>query len=148
MVDLCASIPGWSVILNADIVVGRELPEIVRRMAMRRGTCAISSRWEFESDPIQSKVVDRGLDFFVAHQSAWIEVGKIFPPELRIGHSLWDTIMLACFNIVDRNGLFDLTHHRVVFHPKHGNRYQPHRIPDSSWSEFRHHVAWPSRRLR
>lgn len=148
IVDLCAGIQGWSVIVNADIVVGPRLPEIIRKVEQSKGSCAVSWRWEFGNDTGIARVVDRGMDFFAAHQSVWTEVGKIYPSEYRIGHSSWDAIMLGALNIVDERGLFDLTHHRLVFHPQHEDRIRPHHIYDNTRTECRDNVKWPSQRLR
>jgi hypothetical protein len=148
LVDCCSKIPGWSAIVNADIVIGHQVSQIIRLVHQSGGSCAVSWRWEFTEDTRSSKVVDLGMDFFCAHQSVWKEVGKIYPSEYRIGHSSWDAIMLGAFNVVDQKGLFDLTHHKLVFHPKHEDRIRPHHIFDNTRTECRDRVAWPSRRLR
>lgn len=143
----CATLPGWSALINADIVVGRNLPEIEQRLDKKGAMCAVSWRWEFDLEPAMSKVVDRGMDFFAARQEVWEEVAKIYPEEYRIGHSSWDAMMLGAFNIVAQPQLYDLTHHRLIFHPKHEDRRTPYFIRNDTQTPCRDNVAWPSKRL-
>jgi len=143
----CASLPGWSALVNADIVIGPNLTEIEHRLDKKDAMCAVSWRYEFDLEPAMSKVVDVGMDFFAARQEVWKEVGKIYPEEYRIGHSSWDAMMLGAFNIVAKSQLYDLTHHRLVFHPKHEDRQTPHFIKNDTQTECRDNVSWPSKRL-
>ena len=147
MARFCATLPGWSVLVNADIVVSSQLHAIEQRLDRKNAACAVSWRYEFDLEPSMSRVIDMGMDFFAARQEVWKEVGKIYPEEYRIGHSSWDAMMLGAFNIVAKASLYDLTHHRLVFHPKHEDRKTPFHIKNDTRTECRDNVVWPSKRL-
>ena len=146
LVDFCAAMPGWSAIINADIQLGSGVGKVLDRVAAQGGTSAVSWRWETGDGA--PKVVDNGMDFFAAKQEVWNKVSTIYPDEYRIGHSSWDAIMLGALNIADQRGIFDLTRHRLVFHPKHEDRHRPFFIADNTRTECRDNVCWPSRCLR
>jgi hypothetical protein len=148
MVWACSRIRGWSAIVNADIVVAEFLPAIERKLIRQGASCAVSWRYEFTESFQGSSVVDRGMDFFAADQWVWQRVLKIYPDEYRIGHSSWDAIMLGAFNIVAEDSLFDLTKHRLIFHPKHEDRQRLHHIWDNTRTECRDNCKWPSKCLR
>jgi hypothetical protein len=118
-------------ILNADIVVAINLKDIVNRGWSKQAQALTSKRYEF--DPARenyndAKVVDVGVDFFCAFPSAWKQVYKHIPGCFRISHQRWDQYMLAFFTHTFPNRFFDLTNHRPIFHPKHGDRQMPHHI--------------------
>lgn len=148
MVEIAASTTGWSAILNADIVirgVGRALDAVARR----KGQCAVSRRYEFTGSNFKdAKVVDLGLDFFMAHQEIWSQILKEYPDRYRFGHSSWDALMLGAFNCIGKDRCFDLTTHRFVFHPRHGERRQAFFIDDTAQTRFRDSVFLPGKTTR
>jgi hypothetical protein len=152
LVRHCASLEGWSCIINSDIVLSADFPRIMRIMERRNLTAAISKRWEFQQENRgtkkfqEAKLVDEGLDIFIATQRVWKQVAEEFPAEFRIGHGLWDTAMLGAFNCIAKRGLADITRQKLVFHPNHGGRSHPVRIPEVK-HRFLSRVGWPTLRL-
>lgn len=132
LVKLCVAHPGWSCILNSDIVIGPNFPKTEWLLQRRGARCASSWRWQYEDGNYDAaRVVDNGLDFFAASNATWRMVLPLVPPELRLGCQRWDTWLLATFNGLARAGLYGVTRQRIVFHPKHeGRRYGPHEIPE------------------
>lgn len=116
---------GWACILNADIVVSPKL-KAVWDMAVRKGAHAFTSyRYQYEPDDtelINARVVDNGFDFFAATPPLWAKAAKIIPPDMRIGHNLWDSWMLGFFNVEAKKSFMDITSHRCIFHPRHEGR--------------------------
>lgn len=147
MIGFCASLKGWSAIINGDILVDSRFPQVEALLVKNGGRCAISKRWQFDGPLRGAKVVDNGLDFFAATQDVWTLAAKEFPEHYRFGHSSWDALMLGAFNCLARRHLFDLTGKRLIFHPKHGERRQTFAINDTVRTRFRDHVSWPSRKL-
>lgn len=146
--EFCASLEGWSCILNGDILVDRGMLEAERLLSKNRATAAMSRRWQFEGDSLRgAKVVDLGLDFFAATQDTWRKVAEEYPEQYRFGHSSWDSLMLGAFNCIAGRSLFDLTPRKLIYHPKHAERRIVFRIPDDAKTRFRNHVGWPSRKL-
>ena len=118
-------------ILNADIVVALHLKDIVNRGWSMNGQALTSKRYEF--DPARenydsAEVVDSGADFFCAFPQTWKRVWRDIPPAFRVGHQRWDSYMLGFFTHLFPNRFFDLTRHRPIYHPKHGDRNMPHHI--------------------
>lgn len=148
LVEFCAQLQGWSCIVNSDIIVSPSLSGIEQRLIKANASCAVSWRWQFDQEQEQSSVVDLGMDFFAARQEVWREVALIYPEEFRIGHSSWDAIMLGAFNIVAKDQLYDLTHHRLILHPLHFDRHSPFFIANNTQTECRDNVCWPEKRLR
>lgn len=122
-----ASQTDWGCIINADIRVGRRFPLIIERLKKKRGALAASS-WRYEIEPTDpnwesnGRVVDHGLDFFCATPRVWGMVYEAADPRLRLGAQFWDTWTLSFFNTVASSGFYGLTQHRLIFHPKHGDR--------------------------
>lgn len=124
MAELCANQPGWSCILNADIVITEHFIDVERKLKARKA-CAASS-WRHDFDP---KVgleprgrTGNGIDFFAATQDFWQKVYHAVPESLRIGVQVWDQWMLAFFAMYAVQGFYDLTPSRCVCHPIHGGR--------------------------
>jgi len=119
-------------ILNADIVVGRNLVEAADK-AFRMGAYALTSR-RYEYDPAKpnfeaAKVVDLGADFFCAHPWIWAKAWRAVPECYRIGGGGWDNWLLGYLGITLRRAFADITPSRCVFHPRHVERK---RIPMES----------------
>lgn len=151
VVDMChiaAQLPGWTAIVNGDIIVGRRIKEAEHALDRRRATCAISRRYEFvNGDMRHAQVVDMGLDFFTARREVWEQIAAEYPDRYRFGHSSWDALMLGAFNYHQRVHLFDLTGWRIVFHPRHGERRQIYHIDDTARTPYRDYVSWPTQKL-
>jgi len=118
-----------AVILNADIVVGRHLVEAADK-AFRMGAYALTSR-RYEYDPANpdfasAKVVDLGADFFCAHNWVWRKAWLAVPPQLRIGHSMWDNWLMGFLTVNFKRAFVDISDFKAIFHPRHGSRKQPH----------------------
>lgn len=124
--DWCSRIPGWSAIVNGDIVIGPNWPAVEQALNRTRAVCAISKRYELGPDKNQAsaRVVDNGLDFFAARPEIWAMAAMEVPPEFRLGKIFWDTWMLGFFMHASKGECADLTDSRVIFHPRHGNRGQ------------------------
>lgn len=126
---LAASMGGnWSAIVNADIVVTPGIFSAISEACQRYQARAITSRrWQFEKENLNgAKVVDCGYDFFMAERTLWAEFARKVPPQYRIGHGSWDTYCLGYFNVTLPRQFVDITNRRVIMHPLHGNRNQPH----------------------
>jgi hypothetical protein len=148
MVHVAAQLPGWTAIVNGDIIIGRRIKEAEAALVRRKASCAISKRYEFQNgDTRNGRVVDLGLDFFTARQEVWAAIAEEYPDRYRFGHSSWDALMLGAFNYHDRIHLFDLTGWRIVFHPKHGERRQIYFIDDTVRTPYRDYVSWPTQKL-
>lgn len=121
-----ASQTEWGCIINADIVVHPRMKELESRLVKKRAMAASSWRFQFEpGDPnylSNGRQVDNGLDFFAATPLVWRMVYNQAHPDLRLGACVWDTWMLSFFNQVAAHGFYDLTPHRVIFHPRHDGR--------------------------
>lgn len=130
---------GAACIINADIVVSPHLREIVYEAFSRGFEAVTSQRYEFDpatEDYTKAKVVDLGIDFFCALPHVWHEASIRVPNEFRLGHCSWDSWLSSYFNMSLRHRFTSLVKRRCIFHPKHGDRKQPHRIDfkDDYWS--------------
>lgn len=137
-------------IVNADIVLGQGVAEIEKELMQRGALCAMSRRFEFEGEDVESgRMIDNGLDFFWATPSVWKLAAKLVPKNYRIGHCLWDTWTLGFMCTHYYAWLWDITECRVVFHPKHQWRKTPFKIDHSAGRAQVDAVRWPavSRRL-
>lgn len=112
-------------ILNADIVVAKNIKELVNK-AWAKGALAITSqRLEFDpktEDYFRARVVDFGCDFFCAKPEVWRQVHKTIPGAYRIGNGLWDSWMLNFLILTFPRRFLDITTLGPIFHPKHGDR--------------------------
>lgn len=128
--------PGWSCILNADIVVAPNLISVWDE-AVRRGCRAFSS-FRYEYDPMDkdlgnAAVKDMGFDFFASEPSIWGQVCQEVPDDMRMGHGLWDSWLLGFFNVNLETRFYDVTSRKCIFHPRHENRkrvYEVGRVTD------------------
>jgi hypothetical protein len=130
MAHLCSLLPGWSCIVNADIVL---LPETFRAVELELGrkqaASAMSLRFDYDPRDPNRKIrnYDQGIDIFCARQSVWKSAASKIPDSYRIGHPTWDNWMMGFFNI-EGKPCYEFTGSRCVLHPKHGDRRAPHPI--------------------
>jgi hypothetical protein len=124
MMAVAATDPGWSCIINADIVVDPRFAALEAALDAKGAVCAFSLRYQFKHGqaPSYARVEDMGLDIFCAKQEVWANAAKHVPPSFRIGKIMWDTWTLQFFarNYGDR--CYDFTASRLIFHPQHGGR--------------------------
>lgn len=147
MAQRCADIPGWSCIVNADIVVAEHLLTIEQQLKDRDALCAMSQRYEVvDGDFYNARIVDLGLDFFAATQAAWGSVVMEMPEVFVIGKGLWDYWLNNYLCEVFSHAYYDLTPSRVIFHPKHGSRGNQslHMAPD----RYMERNCWPRHNIR
>lgn len=130
LAEFLASQSDWGCIINADIVVAKSFRLIEKRLKIKQGSAAASWRYEFDParglDSARRVENDNGLDFFAAVPEVWRKVYENVDPDLRLGAQFWDTWTLSFFNLVAAHGFYDLTPHKLIFHPKHeGRKYGP-----------------------
>lgn len=147
--ETCAEHPGWSAIVNADILVAGNFEGVCRGLIRSKVECAISKRYQFDGDRLDLAVVDdEGLDFFAARQDIWRRAAEEIPEVFRLGRIVWDTWMLGFFMHVSQDNCADITPAQVIFHPRHGDRHDQHiEVPQlrypARWPGFRIGVGWP-----
>lgn len=141
----CGYGSSWCAILNADIVIGQLFRLVESKLMTVRARCAVSARWNFDPKvgTHDARVTDNGLDFFAAAPDIWRRAASEVPPCFRIGHNLWDTWMLGFFKRVAGQHCWDITRQRVIFHPIHGGRRQPHKIDDPLKADYFNYLAVP-----
>lgn len=129
LLSFCAGHPGWSAIVNADIVVPVHFRKVEAMLIVNKAQAAVSRRWQFEGENLRNvAIVDLGLDFFAATQNIWRQVLNEFHPSLRIAHNTWDSQMLGILNAKAQGAFWDISPCRCVFHPKHGDRKRQYEI--------------------
>lgn len=119
--DMCA-------IVNADIVVLERFRQVEKKMESQLVESAVSKRFEFNPEVglYPAKVVDFGLDIFVANPAVWKAALIEVPEQFRLGHILWDTWTLSF--LYHRSKCVDFTPSKTIFHPKHENRIRPYQL--------------------
>lgn len=128
--DAASKLPGFTAILNADIVVDLEIRSLVNRMSIKGQVSASSRRWHFDPNTCDWGSADlgddRGRDVFITRWDIWRDLARKLPDELRIGHGLWDAALVNYFR--DRYGakFVDFTSRKLIFHPRHEGRRRPH----------------------
>lgn len=129
MAEFCGGIPGWSCIINADIVVTDAINLAEQQLNLRNAFGASSRRLNFDpASGIQSGVVnDYGLDIFIARPGIWREVARVVPEEFRLGHCLWDTWMTGFLTVAGE--YYDITQLKCIYHPNHAYRRGKYTIP-------------------
>lgn len=131
MITAASFCRGWVAILNADIVVSTMLGSVVAECIRKNVQAITSKRYEFEPDAPnmdKAKVKDSGYDFFMADAKLWAGAATHVPSGYRIGHNRWDNWVLGYFNVICGKRFVDVTSRRCIFHPRHGERNQPHHI--------------------
>jgi hypothetical protein len=89
--------PGYTAILNADIVLGDGIKDVAAKMDQMALPAATSYRYEFDPadpDPMATALrhkEDRGMDIFIATGAIWKMVAKEIPDNLWFGHNRWDS---------------------------------------------------------
>lgn len=148
LVKYAASLPDWTAIINADIIVLPKLTKLVPMLSNSKLACAISRRFEFDPElgPKVGEIVDYGLDIFVAEPVIWQAAAHAIPPQFAIGHQLWDTWMLSFFLHQSRGRCADFTGAKAIWHPRHGNRGDFSMAPPENDFYLRA-VTWPTRNL-
>jgi hypothetical protein len=134
-------------ILNADIVVAKNLKTLVNQAWSKGALAMTSQRLEFNpktEDYFRARVVDMGADFFCAKPEVWKQVYKAIPQQFRIGHNQWDNWMLNFLWHTCRRRFVNITTLGPNFHPKHGERKQPHNI-DATGVNFYQQIGFPPR---
>jgi len=119
-------------IVNADIVCMPALRGVIEREIGRGAGAMMSFRMEFDPerpDYVNAKQVDNGLDFFCTVPEIWHMAYKFVSQEYRISGGKWDTWLMNFLHVTLSGRFFpDITHHRCIFHPKHGEREFPYYI--------------------
>lgn len=143
MVASAESVP--TCLLNADIVVARNLKELVNRAWAKQAVAMTSQRLEFDpktEDYFRAVVRDLGADFFCAIPAVWKQVYKAIPTQFRIGHQRWDQWMLNFLWHTFKRRFVDITTLGPIFHPRHEGRKMPHHI-DISGVSFYQQIGFP-----
>lgn len=118
MAAVAACYPGWSCIINADIVVASKARLLEHQLIANRADCCFSFRI-----PIGGKFkVDYGIDFFTATQAVWNRVASVIPEKFTIGAILWDTWLCSWFMKNYPYSCFDVSPAKLFWHPIHGER--------------------------
>lgn len=148
LASFCAGQPGWSAIVNADIVIGPKFPIVLQKLKNKGAHCAAGWRYEFDpargiESAAQERVPhDNGVDFFLAVQETWEKVALAVDERLRLGAVFWDTWMMSFFGTFEISHYWDISPSRVIFHPRHdGRKYGPgpqdhNKIKIWSWPTF------------
>lgn len=130
LVELAAQQTEWTALINADIVLGANLPLVEAKLKARKAKCASSWRWNF--DPaigIQSGVHnDWGGDFFAAVPAVWQKAYEMIDDRLTIASGGWDQWTLSFFCTFYPADFWNLTNSRVIFHPIHHGRVHGPRV--------------------
>ena len=130
MMAAAALADGWTCLINSDIVVSYFLGPVVEECQRKKIEAITSMRYEFEpGDSLdRARVVDSGYDFFMSSPAMWAGAAKQIPDGYRIGHNRWDNFCLGYFRVVCKKRFVDVTSRKLIFHPHHGDRFQPHHI--------------------
>lgn len=124
MASICGNQPDWSCIINADIIVKRDMHRVANELKARYLNCAVSGRYEFDPDDslVPPRVNDLGMDIFCATPEVWKYTARHMPEGFLLGHILWDAWLLGFWNTNFKGTFADFTPAKVIYHPKHGNR--------------------------
>jgi len=140
LMQVAALQPGFTAILNADIVVN-DLRKLESQMMLRGKVCASSRRWHFDPNTCDWKAAylgsDRGRDIFIARQDIWRKAAREVPEELRIGNSRWDAWCTDWFRIRHGESFIDFSGQKLIFHPAHESRLRPF---DEEISKIHFHI--------
>lgn len=129
LMQIASMQPGFTAILNADIVVN-DLRKLERQMMATGKVCASSRRWHFDPNTCawdQAQLgEDRGRDIFIARCDVWRHAARNVPDEFRIAHGGWDGWTTDFFRRHYNENFIDFTGQRLIFHPIHGSRKMPY----------------------
>ncbi len=130
MAEAASDLPGFTAILNADIVVTPQIRYVEQMMCARGCVSASSRRYHFDPNTCDWDGAtlgdDRGRDIFVARRDVWRDLARILPEDLRIGNTRWDAAFVNWFRDEFGVKFIDFTDKRIVFHPIHGGRNRPY----------------------
>ena len=130
MAAMASSLPGFTAILNADIVVSQDIRFLERMMQARGKVCASSRRYHFDPNTCKWDEAtlgdDRGRDIFIARQDIWRRLTRVLPEDLRIGNARWDAAFVNWFRDEFGDNFIDFTDRKIVFHPVHEGRNRPY----------------------
>lgn len=119
-------------IINADIVTMPNLRNVIANEFGRGAGAIMSFRMEFDPDNPDyrnARQVDNGLDFFCTAPEIWQMAHKYVSSEYRISGAKWDTWLMNFLHVTLSGRFFtDITPHRCIFHPRHGEREFPFHI--------------------
>lgn len=140
---------GWSVLINADIILAPQFKDVIGAMEKNGVVAATSRRYNF--DPKISlnsgKLTDYGLDIFICKQEVWRNISRAIPSSFRLGHIKWDGWLSGFLNSEYRSKFADFTNRRVVFHPFHHGRVAPHNHEMSVMDKYMHMASLPARKI-
>lgn len=147
LVRMCAlSISDYTCLINSDIILKPGFSQIVHGLKEKNLVAAISRRYQMD-EGTDGKLVDYGLDVFIARPMFWSKVYGSIPDNLRIGHNNWDTWMAGFFNRNLKGKAADFTHRKLVFHPKHGGRARPYESLVHTKDHYLNYAALPATKL-
>jgi hypothetical protein len=116
--------PGWSCIINSDIVVDPAFAVVEKKLSLLHAQCAFSLRWQKDrqAPTFPPRITDMGLDIFCATREVWSDTAAHVPTRFRLGKILWDTWLLQYWAHHYLAGCYDFTPSKVIFHPLHEHR--------------------------
>lgn len=119
LAQYCAIIPGWSCIINADIVLSDTFVLVEPYLNARNARLVTSRRINFHPHAGQrsGKITDLGLDIFISRAGIWKQIADAIPDAFVLGQGMWDTWMAGFGN--STGGYYDITQLRCVYHPIH-----------------------------
>lgn len=130
MADVASRQSDIAVIINADIVLTPSILNAVSVMQQIGIVAMTSYRKEFDTadypDLSSAKIVDKGLDIWVAQPSIWYRIAQDAPEFLRMGHIQIDTWLCGWLCKHTGYAFRNFNDYGCVYHPKHGGRNQPH----------------------
>lgn len=151
LIPAATSKMGFSVLLNADIILTPPFKTVIDRMIQNNILGGTSKRINFDPDIgfSSGKVEDLGVDIFVAHPTLWRKVYQLTPKNIRIGHPTWDTFILGALNAEGKSAFVDFSHFNCVYHPRHGGRKAPFGAEATivGPNDYMKNCAFPGRRL-
>jgi len=119
-----AQLPGYTAIINSDIVVTPVLLDVVRVMEAAGVAAATSRRYDLATGILFDN--DKGRDIFILRRRWWSKVAAAVPKSCRIGHNQWDSWMIGFLRYEAKTRFADFTMAKCIFHPAHEGRDMPH----------------------
>ena len=139
-------------IVNSDILLDRKVLNINKLKALQkwRKWAATSPRWTYEGDNVNNaKIIDYGIDIFVAPGLVWQAMFEECPPFLRMGCILWDNWVNCWLKANIEETYVNMRPWRCVFHPVHeeGQQQNPYTKEEVDSLQFTHN-GFPAREFR
>lgn len=142
MAEHAAQLPGWTALINADIIVSKKLSLMPFILDGQHVCCALSRRWRTPSD---NQPIDWGLDFFLAKSMVWKTVAAQVPKDFLMGKIRWDTWLCSFWCHRYDTHCADLTASRLIYHYDHNERGDQHlKDPDDFYLR---NPRYPRRRI-